>query len=407
MLLDNPGPGDNGDDARTSSSNLLSNSNNDNEDNQYDAKTVTYNTVDALDEHSGHGDTNSDGCITISKSTNATERPNNSQSIYNKKRQRDVQELLKDDLFSCDMLWCIFVAAAKSYRFNSILLPFPPMYQVQDKKNMFALKTVISSTPKFSASSSFWCNLNSECQSLLSWVFNVGDFTLKLQEKGSAMKQVKEITGQIGDTPEPSYIFEVIHSQANDDKFEALRDGRECFHAYHGSRFDNFFSILHNGLNTNLNKISVFGEGTYLSSELSVSLLYSQAAEVSQKSFLGSKLSCVAVCQMIDDPSVKCQTKEGSPTQQRNRAKASKTTDPVPEKYYVVQRNDVIRVKYLLVYREQGNKPQKTLSRSSSWLREHKFLLMMLAYVLLLAAIGISNSRYTKVYIDRFWRFLK
>ena len=55
----------------------------------------------------------------------------------------------------------------------------------------------------------------------------------------------------------------------------------------------------------------MFGEGTYLSSELSVSLLYSQGAEVGQNSHLGSKLSCVAVCQMIDDPSVKCQVKEG------------------------------------------------------------------------------------------------
>ena len=59
-------------------------------------------------------------------------------------------------------------------------------------------------------------------------------------------------------------------------------------------------------------QVAVFGEGTYLSSELSVSLMYSQAAEACKHSLIGSKLSCVAMCEMIDDPSVKCQIKEGN-----------------------------------------------------------------------------------------------
>lgn len=58
-------------------------------------------------------------------------------------------------------------------------------------------------------------------------------------------------------------------------------------------------------------QVSAFGEGTYLSSELSLCLMYSQAGEGWKHSQLGTKLSCVAVCQMIDDPSVKCQIKEG------------------------------------------------------------------------------------------------
>lgn len=58
-------------------------------------------------------------------------------------------------------------------------------------------------------------------------------------------------------------------------------------------------------------KVSVFGEGTYLSSELSVSLLYSPTGEGWKSSSLGGKLSCVCVCEMIDDPSVKCQVKNG------------------------------------------------------------------------------------------------
>ena len=50
----------------------------------------------------------------------------------------------------------------------------------------------------------------------------------------------------------------------------------------------------------------MFGEGTYLSSELSVSLDYSPYGHGWDKSSMGDKLSCVAVCEIIDDESVKC-----------------------------------------------------------------------------------------------------
>jgi poly[ADP-ribose] polymerase 16 len=51
---------------------------------------------------------------------------------------------------------------------------------------------------------------------------------------------------------------------------------------------------------------AVFGEGTYLSSELSVSLHYSPTGTGWDKSIIGPQLSCVAVCEVIDDSSVKC-----------------------------------------------------------------------------------------------------
>ena len=57
--------------------------------------------------------------------------------------------------------------------------------------------------------------------------------------------------------------------------------------------------------------MSLFGKGTYLSSELAVSMLYSPGGQGWTKSQLGSNLGCVAVCQMIDDASVKCTVREG------------------------------------------------------------------------------------------------
>jgi len=313
-----------------------------------------------------------------------------------------VKDLLKNDLYSCDMLWCLFIAAAKSYRFSSILRPFPAMYQEGEEKNMFGLKSAIASIPKLSIVASSWSELGSENQELLSWLFGAVHFKLKLKEKES-FKMVKDLTGQITKTPEPSYVFEVVYSQEAEAKFENLRNERDCFYAYHGSRLDNFFSIINNGLNTHMNKVAVFGEGTYLSSELSVSLLYSPAAEVTKTSMLGARLGCVAVCQMIDDPSVKCQVKDGTSANIRNRAQASKETDAVPEKYYVVQRNDILRVKYLLVYKEESSQAGSHTG-TPSWLWEHKFLVLMLAYIVLLVAIGVSNNRPAMLYLRRLWK---
>lgn len=55
----------------------------------------------------------------------------------------------------------------------------------------------------------------------------------------------------------------------------------------------------------------MFGEGTYLSGELAVSMTYSPTGLTWDCSELGNKLGCVAVCEMIDDSSVKCQEKTG------------------------------------------------------------------------------------------------
>ena len=55
---------------------------------------------------------------------------------------------------------------------------------------------------------------------------------------------------------------------------------------------------------------SVFGEGTYLTSDLSMAVLYSPHSSGWQESILGPLLSCVALCEIIDHPDVKCQVKK-------------------------------------------------------------------------------------------------
>lgn len=124
---------------------------------------------------------------------------------------------------------------------------------------------------------------------------------------------------------------------------------------------------------------SVFGEGTYLTSDLSMALLYSPHSSGWQESLLGPLLSCVALCEVIDHPDVKCQVKKKGAAprlhmseitfkwkrdtfctlsdselidRQRSRAKNSEGGE-VPHKYFVVTNNQLLRVKYLLVYSQR------------------------------------------------------
>lgn len=68
---------------------------------------------------------------------------------------------------------------------------------------------------------------------------------------------------------------------------------------------------------------SVFGEGTYLTSDLSMALLYSPQSSGWQESLLGPLLSCVALCEVIDHPDVKCQVKKKGAAPHSRRSEIS------------------------------------------------------------------------------------
>lgn len=54
-----------------------------------------------------------------------------------------------------------------------------------------------------------------------------------------------------------------------------------------------------------LQQESLFGKGIYLSSELGVSIAFSPVGYGWGGSILGSDMSCVALCEVIDHPDVK------------------------------------------------------------------------------------------------------
>lgn len=107
-------------------------------------------------------------------------------------------------------------------------------------------------------------------------------------------------------------MFEIKYNEEKIRKFEALKEQLAeniseptnlTSTSFHGTRMDNIYSILHMGLLSHFSKNALFGEGTYLSQEPSISLHYSPANKTWNKSIIGQRMSCLLVAETINDPS--------------------------------------------------------------------------------------------------------
>ena len=65
----------------------------------------------------------------------------------------------------------------------------------------------------------------------------------------------------IGSTkcPTPKYILELVYNEMSEEQFQRRAKEHGTFLAYHGSRVENFHSIVHNGLLSHMNKVGIHG----------------------------------------------------------------------------------------------------------------------------------------------------
>ncbi|XP_033634543.1 protein mono-ADP-ribosyltransferase PARP16-like [Asterias rubens] len=315
-----------------------------------------------------------------------------------------VVDKIRSDVTAADLQWSLFQAALGSYRHDSVLKPFPSALLSDtgqnDEKDFAALKSMADEIPSLRSllqSQAKRKDLSEQAWRLLSWVLLQNPLTVTTHER-SKFSAIQDLTGESSYQVTPSYVFEVQYNSAANQRFEELRQAKDLMYAYHGSRLDNFYSIIHNGLYAHMNKNSLFGEGTYLSSDICVSMPYSPVGKGWEGSSLGTTLSCVLVCELIDHPDVKCQTRDrsSSNTDGPRRSHAPKSVGgEVPEKYYVVTNNEVVRVKYVLVFADSAKPKRLAQSRSkvTTFVCNHIFALCMFGYLLVLLLIGLMNSR--------------
>lgn len=56
---------------------------------------------------------------------------------------------LENDISACDFKWTLFVTAANSYKYDSLLKPFPNAYVIDKILNITHLREIIASIPNF------------------------------------------------------------------------------------------------------------------------------------------------------------------------------------------------------------------------------------------------------------------
>ena len=320
------------------------------------------------------------------------------------KKLTSLRLLLEKDLLAADVKWSLFVAACQHYRHDSCLKPFPPKFLKEDSKDIDSLRDVVDRTPSLRLLSQILKDpdvhqLDSNIIDLLHWVLK-GTQQLKRIPKKQFSSVLSLVKCDLQYEP-PAYIFSVNLSEAARETWSDLSAGKKTMYAFHGSRLENFYSIVQYGLQQLLNKNSLFGSGIYLSTEMSMSLPYSPTGYGWGKSILGPSLSIVALCEVIDHPDVhykrtvqqSAAAAAAAAPRKKQKAPPDSIGGEVPEKYILVTNSDLVRVRYLLVY----NKPQPLSNRSgwpgvTAWVRNHKLLTFIMGYCILLVSVGLSNN---------------
>lgn len=73
-------------------------------------------------------------------------------------------------------------------------------------------------------------------------------------------EKIQQLTGAPHTpVPTPDFLFEIEYFDPANARFYETKGERDLIYAFHGSRLENFHSIIHNGLHCHLNKV---GPGT-------------------------------------------------------------------------------------------------------------------------------------------------
>eukprot|EP00755_Sulcionema_specki_P028662 Sspe_Gene.90411::Locus_61973_Transcript_1_1_Confidence_1.000_Length_746::g.90411::m.90411/K00774/PARP16; poly [ADP-ribose] polymerase 16 len=200
----------------------------------------------------------------------------------------------------------LLAGALQSYRRSSVVNPFPKAFITADGDRDYGLlQQTVSAIPSSSAA------FSGETLHVTPKVGEVFAFLRGLHNVTSI--PVDHISGYINSddlASLPQFVFEVQHdpNSSRSRDFVEHAKGRTTGTGFHGSKIENWFSILKNGLqNYSGTKKqmhgAVFGEGIYLSTALKVACDFSESGMCWKSSeVLGPKLKIVAMCEYVLPP---------------------------------------------------------------------------------------------------------
>lgn len=146
-------------------------------------------------------------------------------------------------------------------------------------------------------------HFSSTALDIIHWILTKSKFEVKTVPK-SRHDEVLSLAKNTVQKQLPNQIFKVSYNNSSgaERKYQLLSQGMPKKFAYHGTKFYNVYTILNYGLQQHLNKTGLFGEGLYFAFELQISALFSPSVLSWNKSRIGNLMSCVALCEYIDDP---------------------------------------------------------------------------------------------------------
>eukprot|EP01088_Endostelium_zonatum_P001663 TRINITY_DN12001_c0_g1_i1.p1 TRINITY_DN12001_c0_g1~~TRINITY_DN12001_c0_g1_i1.p1 ORF type:complete len:307 (-),score=55.90 TRINITY_DN12001_c0_g1_i1:3-923(-) len=233
-------------------------------------------------------------------------------------------------------------SAAFSPRRTITCVPFPERYLLPGKQPDFVrLQKDLESLPPIIDFHRY--NFNSSQISLLSDI---------IQNPLVQMKQIPFSTfSKKSGFPSkvelmPKYVFKVKYSSQYplQSIFKSHKSKHGSFIAYHGSAFQNFYSILNNGLNIDFSKRqknelfpkqNLYGEGIYLSTNPLVSQNFVQMGRARPHSPY-EEYGALSVCQVVNSEEMVKKPDVNGGAGQRD--------------YIVVLGNQYVQLKYILVY---------------------------------------------------------
>eukprot|EP00736_Rhodelphis_marinus_P010384 Rmarinus@m.20111 len=304
-----------------------------------------------------------------------------------------------------DLLLCVFSASLSSYRRGSILDPLPKFLKdcncnsTGDDTDWELMHGAFAEIPSVPEILSSFDSLSPNAARLLDWASHIPNAQLVEVEPEIVLKRVDQDRLEAWQAVKPAKAYQVTWLSGG-NQFEQMLEKYGCIAAFHGSKAENWYPILHRGLRNLSNSplrrtAAAFGEGIYLSEELKVSLGYSNQTHMWTKSLLGDKIGIVAVCEVINHPDI--------------RHGRRRTDEETPETYLIVERDELVRVTQLLVYitgmpraltEVRTGGVSATVDRIRQLGRRHGFKAIIVAYLVILIVAAALRSRAV-------WRFIR
>ena len=265
------------------------------------------------------------------------------------------------ETYEVDFYLSALACSSRCVRKQTVVLPFPPVFHTPPKgRDYESLHRSIQDLPPVERLST--TPLRRQQVDLLRWLIS------HKRRKRLTPVSVLELRGVV-----PNIFFSAVAANKSlcpDIVFRVIEDGgrsrdleKEEIIVFHGTCFENVFSILHNGLINHSGESSrlerngsMYGHGIYCTTDLSVAYAFTSGGTIGwDHSSLGTSLRCILVCTVEPDP-----------------------TDIKKDKYIVVRRSDKISIKYLLVYVDTVSDASMNTSRAA---------LLMCILVLFLACL--------------------